>query len=126
MENCTLTDRSLYDRLGGEPAVEAAVDVFYRKVLTDERIAHHFEDVEMSLQREKQKAFLSFAFGGPRPTSNAPDLRATHARLRLTERDFAAVMEHLAATLFELDVPAELITEAAKIASSVKDDVLNR
>jgi hemoglobin len=121
-----LTDRSLYDRLGGEPAVEAAVDVFYRKVLTDERIAHHFEDVEMSRQREKQKAFLSFAFGGPRPASNPPDMRATHARLQLTEQDFDAVMEHLAATLVELDVPPELIAEAAGVAASVKDDVLNR
>jgi hemoglobin len=121
-----MTDRSLYERLGGEPAVEAAVDIFYRKVLSDDRISHHFEDVEMSLQREKQKAFLTFAFGGPQPPQNGPSLRAAHARLKLDEGDFDAVIEHLGATLAELSVPAPLIAEAAGIAVSVKNDVLGR
>jgi hemoglobin len=120
-----LNEKSLYERLGGEPAVEAAVDVFYRKVLGDELISHHFEDVDMARQREKQKAFLSFAFGGP-AYGTGPGLRAVHARLKLTEPDFDAVMGHLGATLVELKVPAELIKEAARIALSVKDDVLNR
>jgi hemoglobin len=53
-------------------------------------------------------------------------MRAAHARMRLTEGDFDAVMEHLGATLVELQVPAELIAEAANIALSVKNDVLNR
>lgn len=121
-----MTDRSLYERLGGEPAVDAAVDIFYRKVLLDERIAHHFEDVEMDLQREKQKAFLTFAFGGPQPARGGPNLRVAHARLKLTEQDFDAVMEHLGATLVELSVPPALIAEAAGIAASVKNDVLGR
>jgi hemoglobin len=121
-----MTDRSLYDRIGGEPAVEAAVDVFYRKVLNDDRISHHFDDVEMSVQREKQKAFLTFAFGGPKPGRSGPDMRVAHARLKLTEQDFDAVLEHLGATLAELQVPNELIAEAAGIALSVKNDVLNR
>jgi hemoglobin len=125
-ESCEMTERSLYERIGGEPAVEAAVDVFYRKVLMDDRIAHHFDTVEMSLQREKQKAFLTFAFGGPAPLSRGPDMRAAHARLKLTDADFDAVMEHLGATLVELKVPGDLIAEAAAIASSVKNDVLNR
>jgi len=29
---------SLYEKLGGEAAVDAAVDIFYRKVLADDRI----------------------------------------------------------------------------------------
>lgn len=116
---------SLYERIGGEPAVEAAVDVFYRKVLGDDRISHHFEDVDMNRQRQKQKAFLTFAFGGP-AAQTIPSMRAVHARLRLTEEDFDAVMEHLGATLGELGVPAPLIQEAAQIALSVKNDVLNR
>lgn len=120
-----MNEKSLYERIGGEPAVDAAVDVFYRKVLTDDRISHHFEGVEMSRQREKQKAFLTFAFGGSSAYSGS-DMRAAHAHMKLTEADFDAVMEHLGATLVELKVPAELIQEAAGIAGSVKNDVLNR
>jgi hemoglobin len=120
-----MTDKSLYERLGGAAAVDAAVDVFYRKVLADDRISHHFEQVDMNVQREKQKAFLTLAFGGPNRYSGN-DLRRAHAHMKLTEADFDAVMGHLGATLVELQVPAALISEAAAIALSVKKEVLNR
>lgn len=121
-----MTQKSLYERIGGDAALEAAVDIFYRKVLSDDRISHYFDDVDMGRQRQKQKAFLSFAFGGPNNYAKSPDMRGVHARLKLKESDFDAVMEHLGATLVELQVPPELINEAAGIALSVKNDVLNR
>lgn len=116
---------SLFERLGGEGAVDAAVDIFYRKVLADERISHFFDTVDMDRQRSKQKAFLTYAFGGPNAYSGK-DMRAAHAKLSLTEGHFDAVMENLGATLSELNVPAALIQEAAAIALSVKNDVLNK
>ena len=120
-----MTEKSLYERIGGEAAVDAAVDIFYRRVLSDDRIAHHFESIDMDVQREKQKAFLSFAFGGPSPYAGR-DLRAAHARMALGDGDFDAVIEHLSGTLESLSVPAPLIGEVARIALSVKSDVLNR
>lgn len=119
---------SLYEKLGGEGAVDAAVDIFYRKVLADDRIADFFDDVDMDQQRAKQKAFLTFAFGGPN-NYNGADMRSAHARLvanGLNEDHFNAVMENLGATLQELNVPEDLIGEAAAIAMSVKDDVLGK
>lgn len=117
---------SLYDRLGGEAAVDAAVDVFYRKVLADDRISQYFDVVDMDAQRAKQKAFLTYAFGGPNQYEGR-DMRAAHSKLPgLNEGHFNAVMENLGATLEELGVSADLIGEAAGIALSVKDDVLNR
>ena len=38
---------SLYEQIGGEAAVNAAVDLFYRKVLQDDRISQFFDDVDM-------------------------------------------------------------------------------
>src|ERR1700693_4633273 len=58
-------EMGLYEEIGGEAAVNAAVDVFYRKVLKDERIKHFFDGVDMDKQASKQKAFLTMAFGGP-------------------------------------------------------------
>jgi hemoglobin len=116
---------SLYERIGGEAAVNAAVDVFYRKVLSDVRISRFFDSVDMDAQRAKQKAFLTYAFGGP-ATYSGKDMRGAHVHLGLNEHHFNAVMENLGATLEELGVPADLIGEAAAIASSVKNDVLNR
>jgi hemoglobin len=120
-----MSQQSLYERIGGAAAVEAAVDVFYRKVLGDSRISRHFDTVDMERQRTKQKAFLTYAFGGPNSYAGK-DLRSAHASMRLTEAEFDAVMEHLGATLAELGVPAPLIQEAAAVALSVKNDVLNR
>jgi len=44
----------------------------------------------------------------------------------LTDEHFDAVMENLGATMKELGVPDDLITEAAGIAESTRTDVLNR
>ncbi len=53
---------SLFDRLGGAPAIDAAVDKFYEKVLADDRIKHFFEGVNMDIQAAHQKSFLTYAF----------------------------------------------------------------
>ncbi|STY18905.1 myoglobin-like protein [Legionella quateirensis] len=38
---------SLFERLGGQDAVNAAVEVFYRKMLMDERVSYFFDDVDI-------------------------------------------------------------------------------
>lgn len=116
---------NLFERIGGTPAVDAAVDIFYRKVLSDERISHFFDTVDMEAQAAKQKAFLTMVFGGPNQYSGK-DLREGHKHMALTEVHFDAVIENLAATLRELGVGEPEIGEIAAIAGSVKDDVLNR
>ena len=119
---------SLYERIGGEGAVNAAVDIFYRKVLADDRISSYFEGVDMDKQAAKQKAFLTMAFGGPH-NYTGEDMRKGHAHLvakGLNDSHFDAVMENLGATLTELNVPGELIAEAAAIAESTRNDVLGK
>ena len=108
--------------------MKAAVDIFYGKVLADDRIAHFFEGVDMANQAGKQRAFLVMAFGGPNTYTGA-DMRRGHAHLvarGLNDMHFDAVVENLAATLTELGVSASDIGEVAKIAESVRDDVLGR
>jgi len=119
---------TLFEKIGGEGAVNAAVDIFYKKVLSDDSISHFFETTDMVAQHAKQKAFLTMAFGGPNDYTGA-DMRAAHAPLvekGLNEDHFNAVAGHLQATLEELNVPTELINEVMSIAGSTKDDVLNR
>ncbi len=118
----------LYQEIGGEPAVNAAVDLFYRKVLKDDRIKRFFDGVDMDKQAAKQKAFLTMAFGGPH-NYTGKDMRKAHEPLvknGLNDSHFDAVMEHLGATLTELKVPAPLIAQAAAIAESTRNDVLCR
>ncbi|MDD5113073.1 MAG: group 1 truncated hemoglobin [Methylobacter sp.] len=119
---------TLFEKLGGEEAVNVAVDIFYRKVLSDHRIYRFFDNTNMEEQAAKQKAFLTMAFGGPNNYSGA-DMRTAHARLvklGLDNSHFDAVMEHLRATLEELNVPEELIAEVATIAEGARKDVLGK
>ena len=116
---------SVYEKLGGEAAMDAAVDIFYRNVLADDRVSHFFDAVDMQAQRGKQKAFLTMAFGGPNGYTGK-DMREAHKNMQLTEVHFNAIAESLVATLEELSVPQDYIDEVIDIALSVKDDVLNR
>ena len=119
---------TLYEQLGGEAAVNAAVDIFYRKVLSDHRINRFFDDVDMVKQAAKQKAFLTMAFGGPH-NYTGEDMRKGHAhlvKLGLDDSHFDAVIENLGATLVELNVPQALIAQVAAIGESTRNDVLGR
>jgi len=119
---------TLYERLGGEPAVNAAVDIFYRKVIADARINYFFFGVNISEQAAKQKAFLSMAFGGPHEYTGR-DMRRSHAKLvgmGMNDRHFDIVLDHLRSTLKQLDAPENLIQEVIDICESTREDVMNR
>lgn len=125
-----MTDQkqTLFERLGGKPAVEAAVDLFYDKIMADERINHFFKNTDMKRQRAKQRVFLTYAFGGS-PNYSGASMRKVHERLvkeeGLNTNHFTAVAENLQATLEELGLPADIIGEVMAIAASTHDDVLN-
>lgn len=116
---------SLYQQIGGSAALTAAVDLFYVKVLADERVNHFFEDINMKTQNRKQKAFLAAALGAPIPWTGK-DMRAAHAKLDIRESDFNSIAENLQNTLTELKLDENLITQIMTIIARTKDDVLNR
>ncbi len=120
--------QNMYEKIGGQPAVDAAVDLFYRKVLNDDRVSRFFEDVDMDEQRAKQKSFLTMVFGGPNDYTGK-DLREAHKSLvddGLNDSHFDAVAVHLQNSLEELGVPAELVNQVMATTASTRDDVLNR
>ena len=50
---------TLYDKLGGQQAIEQVVDDFYKLVLADDSVNHFFADTDMEKQRRHQTAFIS-------------------------------------------------------------------
>lgn len=120
--------QSLFDNIGGESAVDAAVDLFYRKVLNDNRISQFFDAVDMDEQRAKQKSFLTMVFGGPNDYTGQ-NLRDAHKDLvddGLDDSHFDVVAVHLQNTLDELGVPADPDNQVMVLAAGTRDDVLNR
>jgi hemoglobin len=122
---------TLFNKLGGEAAIDLAVDKFYERVLQDDRIKHFFTNVDMVKQRAHQKAFLTYAFGGTE-RYDGRYMREAHQELvenhGLSSEHFDAVAEDLMETLKEIGVSEELRAEVAAIAAAPqhKKDVLNQ
>lgn len=119
---------TLYERLGGQDAVNTAVDIFYRKMLSDDRVNNFFDTTDMETQIAKQKGFLTMAFGGPN-NYTGKNMRDGHKKLiekGLNDSHVDIVIEHLGNTLKELGISDQDISEVAAIANSARDDVLNR
>jgi hemoglobin len=122
-------EESLYNRIGGEPALMAAVDLFYAKVLANELTRPFFVGLDMDAQIRKQIAFMAWAFGGPEAFKGR-DLRSAHAELvrqrGLSDAHFDAVAQSLEESLVELGVGRPLVDEVLAIVGSCRGEVLGR
>ena len=119
---------SLFERIGGEAAIEAAVVSFYERVMADPSLAPFFEHLDMSAQIKKQIAFMTMAFGGPNRYTGR-DLRTSHAKLvsqGLGDAHFDAIAVHLGDTLKELGVDDTTTSEVLSFIGGTRRDVLNR
>jgi hemoglobin len=120
---------SLYDRVGGEPTIMAAVGILYEKLVSDDTTRSFFEGMEMDALVKKQIAFMAWALGGP-SEYRGRDLRVAHAALvqsrGLTDMHFDAVMRHLAATLRDLDLDDATVDEVLRTLAPTRTAVLGR
>jgi len=121
--------RDVFKRIGGRAAVDAAVDRFYEYMLSDERVKHFFDDVNMEKQRQHQKDFITYALGGS-PGYSGNDLRTAHQplvdKMGLSDEHFDATVENLVKALRDLNVAEDVIADAGAIVESTRDDVLCR
>jgi hemoglobin len=124
----SVTKESLYEAIGGETALASAVQVFYSKVLQDDRINRFFCGVDLDALKRMQLAFLALALGGPNAYSGR-SMRSAHGHLvvqGLNDSHFDAVLQHLTETLSEFEVSPDLVSKIACIAESAREDVLGR
>ena len=119
-------NKSLFERIGGTEAVNAAVDIFYAKVLADESLKHFFHTTDMNAQRAKMKMFLSYAFGSPNAVYTGKNMSDAHAHMKIESDHFSGVAGHLVATLNELKVPQNLIDEVVVIAMGAQANVMGK
>jgi len=115
---------SLFERLGGVPAVKLAVEQFYDRVLADPELAPFFADTNMAWLKARQNAFFIQALGGP-PVYKGRDMRSAHAHLPIAPRHFERVVGHLADTLRALKVPEPLVDEVLSRMAPLQDEVVN-
>ena len=107
--NEAVNEMTIYQRIGGEAAISAAVDRFYERVLADPALSHLFTGVSIFRLKAHQFAFLSQALGGPKQYSGS-SMRGAHSKIAIEQRHFDSVAVHLVETLRELDVPEDIVS----------------
>lgn len=115
---------SLYDRLGGDEAIDAVVDDFYDRVLADDRISHYFEDADVDDLRDHMTVFIASVTGGP-VEYDGRGMTEAHAHLDVTEEHFEVVAEHLSQTLADAGVEADDREDLLSTVAALKPAIVS-
>jgi len=116
---------TLFDRIGGQETLSAAVNILYQKVQEDILLQPFFQDVDLAQLKRKMLAFWMMFLGGPNQYTGQ-SMRAAHAHLDIEESHFNALIGHLTTTLEELQIAPELVEDFIDKALEVKADVMNK
>jgi hemoglobin len=119
----TTQTKSLYDRLGGLDAINAAVDSWVARVAGDDRINKKFERTDIPRLKKEVIDQLCEATGGP-CVYTGRSMRDTHAGMKTTAGEFDAVMEQLGATLDEFSVPKTDQDDLVALLMPMRDEIV--
>ena len=121
----TVSNTTVFDRIGGRESVEDVVDEFYDRVLNDERVVHHFEGTDTTALRAHQVQFISAVTGGPVEYTGT-DVGEAHRGMGITDEEFDVVARHLDRALAENGVPDEdreaIVAEVEDLRPEIVDD----
>ncbi len=117
------TKPSLYERLGGMPAITALVIENGGRTRSDPRIKDRFFNTNAENLRRLNIEFFCVATGGPCQYSGRA-METTHERMDLVDDEFDAFMEDLAAALDALKVPDPEKAELLGVMESLKPQMV--
>jgi hemoglobin len=115
--------KSLYERLGGKPAISAVIDQFVTNVAADGRINSRFATTDIPKLKKHLVEQVCSAAGGP-CTYTGRDMRTTHAGMGISNADFNALVQDLIAALDKFNVPAAEKKELLGLLGPMKKDIV--
>jgi len=110
-----LQDIPLYQRIGGEPAIQAITEAVTRKLLQDDKLRPFLDEINLQTLLNNHRHFLKTVFGAYGTEQDKPEnfrefyRTQTHSRLNDVQLDTA--LGHLKKALIELDVPEHEIVK---------------
>jgi hemoglobin len=116
---------SIYEAIGGEPALVAVVDDFYARVLADPQLSGFFAGANMPKLKGRQVEFFAAALGGP-DFYQGLGMREVHAGRGISQPDFDQVAFHLTTALAAAGVPAQIIAQIVQTITPLARDIVSR
>ena len=114
---------NVYQAIGGRPAVTAAVEGLYGRLLADPSLSRFFPGGVAAKHRAYVVTILGEALGGPE-RYRGPDLARAHRGLGITEADFARTAVYLAEVLDSLGVPGHLADHIVGIVAWLRPAIV--
>ena len=121
-----MSDRTLYERLGGYDAISAVANDLLPRLQGDARLARYWTHRgEDGVLREKQLLidFLCANAGGPLYYTGR-DMKTSHRGMKIDEGDWAAFLGHLDATLAAFRVPRPERDQVVAFVQGTKPDIV--
>jgi hemoglobin len=115
--------RSLFERLGGMPAIDTVVSGLMANVAADERINAHFAIADLDLLHKRLNEFLCVATGGPCKYTGR-NMADAHRGMGVTSAQFDALAEDLVKTLDANHVPEKEKGEIINAVAPLKKEIV--
>jgi len=117
--------KTLYERLGGMPAITAVVDDFVGNVARDKRINGFFAQTNIPRLKFLLVQQICQASGGP-CIYTGRDMKSTHRGMGVANRHFNALVQDLGRSLNKFRVPAREQKELVAALAPLKKDIVER
>lgn len=117
---------SLWDRMGGEKSVRAAVKDFMTAALEDKKVnftrdgKFKFDAKGAAMLEQLLVEWISEVTGGPLPYSGKRDMKSAHAGMKITDEEFDALLTVIQKTLEKHKLGKPESDELMKIVGSTR------
>jgi len=116
--------QTIYEAIGGRPALKAAVDGLFARLIADPELGRFFPAGVGQVHRGFVITLLGEALGGPE-RYRGPDLAVAHRGLSISDAHFNRTAALLDDTLDELGVPRDLIDQIIGIVATLRPAVVS-
>ena len=121
----TFKEKTLYQRLGGLPAITAVVNDFVGNVAADKRINAFFAKTNIPRLKRNLVNQLCQGTGGPCKYTGR-NMKDAHRGMGVGGMDFAALVEDLQKSLNTFKVPAREQGELIAILAPMRKDIVEK
>jgi hemoglobin len=124
-DRMAMEKKSLYDRLGGKPAITAVVDDFIGNVAGDTRINKRFANADIPRLKRMLVDQICQASGGP-CTYTGASMKDAHKGMKISDGEFNALVEDLVKSLDKFKVGAQEKNDLLGALGGMKPDIVNQ
>ncbi len=123
--NTYADERSLYDRLGGKPVIDAVTTQTLAQVSGDPAVNQSFKGVNLKKLQAKLADHICALTGGG-CDYKGDNMKDAHAGLKITEKEFYSMVEALRTALDSNGVGEREKNELLRILAPMKRDVVTK